>query len=174
MKKITDLWPNEAIHCSTEAEAIAICRLMHEAWLRRSDWEIYLGNTEYDDYKKETCYMPIDGTHISIANANRYRFTIYPASDFLEEELKEGDIVYVSNESIEHAKERRLKRIFLHKDYSGQYVCVNTWCENYYQKGASYLACAYKYAVKKSDIKKERKLMMTDAERERFQKDNNL
>jgi hypothetical protein len=34
MKKVTDLGEEECIHCKTEEEAKAICKLMHDAGLK--------------------------------------------------------------------------------------------------------------------------------------------
>ena len=40
--KVTDLKENECIHCETEEQAIAICRLMHNANLMWYDVDSYL------------------------------------------------------------------------------------------------------------------------------------
>ena len=61
--KVTDLKKNECIHCETEEQAIAICKLMHEAGLKWSDGYSYLSVNLYDVCKSETCYFPAKGTY---------------------------------------------------------------------------------------------------------------
>lgn len=168
MRKVTDLWPNEVIHCPTEAEAIAICKLMHEAGLRT-----HYALTRYNLHKESTCYKPAQGQYCAKERYEERNHTIYPASDFLEEELKEGDIVHVGG-TMDEVQKMGYERIFLYKTRHWQYVTINSGDENQYQEKMMFDAVARPYAVKKSDIKRERKLMMTDAEREKFQKDNNL
>ena len=48
--KVTDLKENECIHCETEEQANAICKLMHEAGLTWHDGDSYLSVNLYDIY----------------------------------------------------------------------------------------------------------------------------
>ena len=61
--KVTDLKENECIHCETEEQAEAICKLMHEAGLEWKGGQSYLSKNYYGNYKSETCYFPIDGQY---------------------------------------------------------------------------------------------------------------
>ena len=82
--KVTELKENEGILCTTEQEATAICRLMHEAELR---WR---SNNKYIDKNRWECadegglvYYPFDGWQSDSKSAKDEKRTTYPASDFL-------------------------------------------------------------------------------------------
>ena len=45
--KVTDLNYNECIHCETEEQANAICKLMHEAGLKGRGGQNYLSKNYY-------------------------------------------------------------------------------------------------------------------------------
>ena len=45
---------NECIHCETEEQANAICKLMHEAGLKWKFGNSYIENTYYESYKSDT------------------------------------------------------------------------------------------------------------------------
>lgn len=101
MKKVTDLNEKEVIHCKTEEEADAICRLMHEAGLKWVSENSYL---EFNRWNEESdddgiCYRPYSGTAASLGCYAEDYFTIYPASDFLWTP-KRGDKVLVSNSGL--------------------------------------------------------------------------
>lgn len=81
--KITDLKENECIHCETEEQAKAICKLMHEAGLEWKGGESYLSKNNYENYKSETCYFPIDGQYDELSYAKEENYTIYKAEQFL-------------------------------------------------------------------------------------------
>lgn len=76
MKLVTELKENEVIHCKTEEEAVAICKLMHEAGLKWSSGLSYL-RTPY--YVKDVCYCLKCGT-VTCYDGSAY--AIHPASDF--------------------------------------------------------------------------------------------
>jgi len=80
MKLVTELKENEVIHCKTEEEAVAICKLMHEAGLMWNSGRSYDTRTNYGE---NTCYMPEIGKFINFADAIEDGLTIYPASLFL-------------------------------------------------------------------------------------------
>ena len=82
--KVTDLKENECIHCETEEQAIAICRLMHEAGLEWKGGQSYLSkNYYYEEYKSETCYFPADRQYADLDYAKEENYTIYKAEQFL-------------------------------------------------------------------------------------------
>ena len=83
--KVTDLKENECIHCETEEQANAICKLMHEAGLTWRSGDSYLKKTEYSFYKSETCYFPATGEFSDLDYAKEENNTIYKAEQFLNQ-----------------------------------------------------------------------------------------
>ena len=83
--KVTDLKENECIHCETEEQAIAICKLMHEAGLKWKFGNSYLENTYYKASKSGTCYFPTDGQYDDLTFAKEENFKIYKAEQFLNQ-----------------------------------------------------------------------------------------
>ena len=86
--KVTDLKANECIHCETEEQAKAICKLMHEAGLTWHDGDSYLSVNLYDIYKSETCYFPAEGVFTGLDYAKEENNTIYKAEQFLTKNTK--------------------------------------------------------------------------------------
>ncbi len=87
--KVTDLKENECIHCETEEQANAICKLMHEAGLKWKFGNSYLENTYYyKEYKSGTCYFPKEGVFGSLYYAIEENFKIYKAEQFLTQETE--------------------------------------------------------------------------------------
>ena len=84
--KVTDLKENECIHCETEEQANAICKLMHEAGLKWCNGKTYLYYNDYNSYKSETCYIVKEGTYCDLKYAKRSNYTIYKAEQFLNQE----------------------------------------------------------------------------------------
>lgn len=60
--KITDLKEDEAIHCATKAEAVRICKMMHELGLKWKSGRSYLDRTCWNAYEDRTCYYPAEGS----------------------------------------------------------------------------------------------------------------
>ena len=81
--KVTDLKENECIHCETEEQAIAICKLMHEAGLEWQDGNSYLEEIGYHIYASRTCYFAIEGTFSDLDYAKDSNYKIYKAEQFL-------------------------------------------------------------------------------------------
>ena len=81
--KVTDLKENECIHCETEEQANAICKLMHEAGLEWKGGQSYLTKNYYGNCKSETCYFPKDGQYDELSYAKEENYTIYKAEQFL-------------------------------------------------------------------------------------------
>ena len=81
--KVTDLKENECIHCETEEQANAICKLMHEEGLTWHGGDSYLEINEYSIYKSKTCYYPAGGSFYCIDYSKEDNNVIYKASEFL-------------------------------------------------------------------------------------------
>ena len=81
--KVTDLKENECIHCETEEQAKAICKLMHKANLTWHDGDSYLSVNLYDIYKSETCYFPAEGVFTGLDYAKEENNLIYKSEQFL-------------------------------------------------------------------------------------------
>ena len=60
--------------------------------------------------------------------------------------MREWDIVYVSDESLEHALINKDERIYL-KSYNDWYECVNSLHEEAYKKWEGYNTITWKYIV---------------------------
>ena len=86
--KVTDLKENECIHCETEEQAKAICKLMHEAGLTWDSGDSYLSVNLYDIYKSETCYFPADGQYADLDYAKEENNKIYKVKQFLTQNTK--------------------------------------------------------------------------------------
>ena len=83
--KVTDLKENECIHCETEEQANAICKLMHEAGLKWFTEESYLKYNHYVIHKSETCYLPVYGRFVNTGYAKKQKYKIYKAEQFLNQ-----------------------------------------------------------------------------------------
>ena len=83
--KVTDLKENECIHCETEEQANAICKLMNEAGLKWRDGQNYLHLKNYYTHTTETCYFPIDGQYDELSYAKQENYKIYKAEQFLNQ-----------------------------------------------------------------------------------------
>ena len=83
--KVTDLKKNECIHCETEEQAKAICKLMHEVGFKWLNGTTYLYHNDYNSYKSETCYIVKEGTYCDLKYAKRSDYTIYKAEQFLNQ-----------------------------------------------------------------------------------------
>lgn len=83
--KVIDLKENECIHCETEEQANAICKLMHEAGLKWRFGGSYLVNKR--NYHN-ICYYPKSGEHGSLKYARERTHKIYKAEQFLNQNTK--------------------------------------------------------------------------------------
>lgn len=71
--KITDLKPNEVIHCKTHEEAVRICGIAPNK-LCTPDW--------WRHYKDNTCYDTIIGEFCSVEYATDNQLAIHPSELF--------------------------------------------------------------------------------------------
>ena len=85
--KVTDLKANECIHCETEEQAKAICKLMHEAGLKWKSGNSYLETTYYyhEEYESGNCYFPAKGEFSDLTFAKEEKCKIYKAEQFLNQ-----------------------------------------------------------------------------------------
>ena len=83
--KVTDLKKNECIHCETEEQAKAICKLMHEAGLT---WNSGYGYLSKYGYYNNICYYPKSGTHSDLTYAKKQNYTIYKTEQFLTQNIE--------------------------------------------------------------------------------------
>ena len=83
--KVTDLKENECIHCETEEQAKAICKLMHEAGLTWNSGNSYLETKYYynEGSKSGNCYFPAKGEFSDLTFAKEEKYKIYKAEQFL-------------------------------------------------------------------------------------------
>jgi hypothetical protein len=97
VRKISSVGKNEVIHCPTEREAEAICKLMDkEGW----EWVFggsYVKNDVWHIEESNTCYHPFSSTYSNIGYFRENNYTITPASEFLptsfyDEQPKEHSI----------------------------------------------------------------------------------
>ena len=86
--KVTDLKENECIHCETEEQETAICKLMHEEGLKWNGGDSYLSKNNYDIYTSKTCYFPKSGGYSDLYYAKEKKYKIYKAEQFLTQETK--------------------------------------------------------------------------------------
>lgn len=96
-------WKNKNVvmHCSTKEEAEDFCKVMHEAGKRWCDGEIYLNNTEWEEFKGETCYNFNSDSYGSISKLTK-EYTILEWSDYMNKtftksDLKNGDVIVYRN-----------------------------------------------------------------------------
>lgn len=87
--KVTELWRIEVILCTTEDECNKILDLMHESWLKWCSWETYKKTRHMGYVKKWQCYEPFDWTYAYKEYYESLWYTIYPASDFIQESKEE-------------------------------------------------------------------------------------
>lgn len=104
MRLVTDLTETQGIHCQTEEEAKAICKLMHDAGLTWMSGGSYLDNTKYKQHVGDTVYFPAEGLKDSLKICIQENWEVFNASDFLPngvtlEEIKE--MVIQTQKSIE-------------------------------------------------------------------------
>ncbi len=71
------------------------------------------------------------------------------------EELKEWDVVYVDDLSLERAKKNKTEYIFLSKSKHWINICIDKDKKDDYKNGKRFICTPRKYAVKKETIKKE-------------------
>ena len=85
--KVTDLKANECIHCETEEQAKAICKLMHEAGLTWNSGDSYLETKYYynEGSKSGNCYFPAKGEFSDLTFAKEEKYKIYKAEQFLNQ-----------------------------------------------------------------------------------------
>lgn len=80
--KITDLKEKEVIQCETEAEAIRVCKLMHESGQSWATGKSYLNYNYWTVFKGNTCYNPNNNTFSNWFYYVKENYSIYNSSKF--------------------------------------------------------------------------------------------
>ena len=104
--KVTDLKENEVIHCETEEQANAICKLMHEAGLKWCSGISYLKYNNFHIYEERTCYSAKTGGYACLDYYKRNDYTIHKAEQFLNTKTMTRTRVL-----FEEVEEKKLKPI---------------------------------------------------------------
>lgn len=81
-KQLKGLSEKTAIHCPEESDAIAVCKLFHEAGWKWKDGRDFLDSHDWNYRKEITCYDP-SGQVAGIHYYKERNFTILPAKQFL-------------------------------------------------------------------------------------------
>ena len=91
-------------------------------------------------------------THVSLPTQS--------VKDFLKPQLKRGDMVWVSNRSIEDAIKWKSERIFLVeiKGANNQFICVIDYNNKEFKEGKEFGIISWKYAV---PVQEENEVTMT-------------
>ena len=91
MKKLKDFEGQKiAVNCTTQEQAEAFCKLMHDNGLKWFNGDYYFPYTLWDRYKQSTCYDFNKGQFMDLQYYTEEDYTILPATDFLEEEFIYG------------------------------------------------------------------------------------
>lgn len=93
VRKVSSVAKDEVIHCPTEREAEAICKLMHEQGWTWNTGLSFSNSTNWNHYKEDTCYSPRHGVYgmASLRSSTTPASAFLPTS-FYEEQPKEHSI----------------------------------------------------------------------------------
>lgn len=80
-----------AVHCKTEEEAKDFCERMHKQGMNWCSGESYLKETNYEEYKGETCYVGF-GMFASYRYYNSEGYEILEWSDYMNKEFTKADL----------------------------------------------------------------------------------
>lgn len=102
---IDDYKGKYVMHCKTKEEAKDFCNYLHSIGKRWCDSTSYLDYTEWNAYKKDTCYNFNVGCCCDLDFYRSRNYTILEWSDFMNKEftkadLKTGDVVKFDNEEL--------------------------------------------------------------------------
>lgn len=157
------MWPKEVIHCKTEEEANAICKLMHEAWLKWSSWGSYLEKSNYEKRKGEwICYRPKGWRYYELSYCKYNWLVVRSASGFIEPIWpKRWDRVLVRD----HESRKRDKAIYLTTIHWAHYpiVCVDGGYEEEYKDGNRFITSGRRHM---KPLEETKKLTMQELEKE--------
>lgn len=150
MKKLKDFKGQKiAVNCTTQEQAEAFCKLMHDNGFKWVGGASYLEYTNWKVYKQNTCYGFNKGEYSDLKCCTEEGYTILPATNFLEEEFIYGQEYEFSDNGDFKPKSTRQ---FVAKSTCGKFFI--TWSKN--TSSSSY----YKYARK---INTERSEAITTA-----------
>lgn len=80
-----------AVHCKTEEEAENFCKRMHEHGMKWRTGKSYMEKTNYERYKRETCYVGY-GMFSSYRDYNSEGYEILEWSDYMQNEFTKADL----------------------------------------------------------------------------------
>lgn len=84
--KITDVKEKEVVHCQTEAEAIRICNLMHEAGMKWASGRPYKERDLWDINQEHTAYYVSKGEYSRVRYCRSVGFKIIPSTEITAED----------------------------------------------------------------------------------------
>lgn len=120
--KITEVKSKQVINCKTQAEDERICKLMHDAGLKRIDGVSFLKETRWNLYEENTCYNPTEGTFSYIRFYKSEGYEVLDSTLITAEpDFKWGDDVEVSDYENRWRKERFVGM----NPVDGRFVTVN-------------------------------------------------
>ena len=95
---INDYKGKYAMHCKTEKEAKSFCNYLHEHGKSWTNGDSYVRRTEWNKYKKDTCYNFNGAAYCDLDYYKCEGYTILEWADFTNDEfykghLKTGDII---------------------------------------------------------------------------------
>lgn len=125
VRKMSSVKKSEVIHCPTEREAEAICKLMDaEGWRWKTGCS-YLENSAWEIEDMNTCYHPRSGTYNSKSFLNYKDYTITPASAFLP-------ISFYDEQPKEHSIDELFKHPFAEEApiLDNKYTAIGAYIEN--------------------------------------------
>ncbi|MCU6748079.1 hypothetical protein OCV51_10515 [Faecalicatena acetigenes] len=100
-KEFKDKYNKIAVHCKTEEEAKDFCKRMHEHGMKWCSGKSYLERTNYENYKKETCYIAegeySSGNYYAVNGYDILEWSDYMKKEFTKADLKDGMVVEYSN-----------------------------------------------------------------------------
>jgi len=103
-RTIESIQPKEVVHCKTEAEAVAFCKMMDEAGLRWLDGVSFTADSFWRHYEQGTCYKPDDPSVLFHGTAVGFGYTITPATDFIPDATEQNfPFQIISDETIAQA-----------------------------------------------------------------------
>lgn len=80
-----------AVHCKTEEEAVDFCKQMYEHGMKWCTGKSYMGKTNYEEYKGETCYVG-SGMFSSYWYYNSEGYKILEWSDYMQKKFTKADL----------------------------------------------------------------------------------
>ena len=115
IEKIKKLWPKDAIFATNEKDAMRLCYLMHESWLKRNSQESLKEETHRTE-GISIIYYGMDGSDWDVYYRNNFDKIdcfnfIHQASDFLGREKEEESLVDNTDEAEQQEDDKLAEEI---------------------------------------------------------------